>query len=371
MALKKVLKNIAVSVALLSTLLGNTYFANSQPAADKKYQTVITEKNSTPSIDKVYLTSCVNGQTCSTNNKEIKLEDEAKLNAVVEATVDGKKVYFSEAKNVIIKGKKIDTKPWTYEDATITWYKVEAEKSSYNNWDIGKFIIDLPTYKETKIIEGKDWSIIADAKPTDKLKDVNEGLGTMRYKVEVFHNNKTVSTPGKKSINAYGINNDVHRIHFRKDDSFIGWMTSFFNIPYIMGSVAYQVDNYIGIDCADFVIASYNKTGHKLDYTDVKGLYKYSNVIAKEKHVKITNDDFYHKGKPLIFGKDVKEGDLLVFDDCHVGVLYKDKSNPNGEFKGEADGILNQYDIMLHIESDNPKEEVLNFCTRFSILRLK
>lgn len=372
MAFKNVLRKAAVSVALLTMLVGNTYSIDQGFRFNKAYAIKASDKEvSKPDIRKVYLVSRVNEEPYSTNHKHTRLEDKVRLGLVVEAMIDGKKVYFSESDKVIINDKKTEAKPWVYGDVTITWYKVEAEKSSYNNWVEGWFMLDTPTYKETKIREGKDWSILADAKPTEEFKDVNEGLGVMRYKVEISYDNKKSSTPGKKSTNLYGITDEVHKVTFRKDDSFTGWMTSFFNTPYVYGSTEYQVENYIGLDCADFVIAAYRKAGHNIPYTHVTGLYKYSDVIAKEKDVKINGDDFYHKGKPLAFGKDVKEGDLLVFADSHVGVLYKDKSDPNGEFKGEADGILNKYDLMIHVYFDNPKQECLDFCTRFLVLRLK
>ena len=372
MAFKNVLRKAAVSVALLAMLAGNTSSINQKFSIDKDYMINRTkEEVSKPDISKVYLVSRVNEEPYSTSHKHVRLEDKIILGLVVEAVVDGKKVYFSESNDVIIDDKKAEIKPWVYGDVTITWYKVEAEKSSYNNWELGWFSLDTPTYKETKISEGKDWSILADARPAEKIKDVNEGLGTMKYKVEIRYDNKKFSTPGKKSTNFQGVTNEVHKISFRKDDSFIGWLTSFFNLPYIYGNTEYQVENSIGMDCADFVIAAYKKTGHDIPYTHVTGLYKYSNIIAKEKDVKITGDDFYYKGKPLVFGKDVKEGDLLIFADSHVGVLYKDKSDPNSKFKGEADGILNKYDLMIHIYFDNPKQQSLDFCTSFSVLRLK
>lgn len=370
MAFKNVLRKTAVSVALLTMLAGNTYAINQRFSVNKAYAiNIAKEEISKPSISKVYLVSRVNEESYSTSHKHARLEDKVRLGLVVEAMVDGEKVYFSESNGVIIDDKKAKTKPWIYGDVTITWYKVESEKSSYNNWEEGRFKMDTPTYKETKIDE-EDWSILADAKPTEKLKDVNEGLGTIRYKVEFYYNGKKVSTPGKESTDYQGITNDVHRISFRKDDSFTGWLTSFFNLPYIYGNTEYQAENSIGMDCADYVVAGYRKAGHDIPYTHVTGLYKYTNVIADEKDVKITNDDFYHKGKPLAFGKDVKEGDLLIFADSHVGVLYKDKSSPDSKFKGEADGILNKYDIMIHIYFDNPKYEKLDFCTSFSVLRL-
>jgi len=359
------------NIASRNAMVQETYSVLPKTEDDKSLTSIIEDEKSNIIINKAYITSSVNGQISSIKNKEVKVEDTVKLNLVVEASVDGKKLYFSDVNDVTLNGKKLDSKiikPWVHEDIDITWYKVEAEKSSYNNWETGKFVMEVPKYKETKILEGEEWSIIADANPTDILKDVNDGLGTMRYKVEVFHNNKTISTPGKNSVGAYGINNDVHRISFRTDDSFTGWMTSFFNIPYIFGNRVYQVENYIGVDCADLVIAAYRRVGHDIPYTHVTGLYQYSKVIANEKNVKLEGKEFYHKGKPLLFGKDVKEGDLLVFENSHVGVLYKDKSDPKGEFKGEADGTLNEYDTIIHVYYDNPKEEALDFVTRFSVV---
>jgi hypothetical protein len=371
MAFKNVLRKAAVSVALLTMLAGNTSSVTQKFSINKEYTIHrAKEEVSKPDIRKVYLVSRVNEEPYSISPKHARLEDKVRLGLVVEAMVDGKKVYFSESNEVIIDDKKEEAKPWVYGDVTITWYKVESEKSSYNNWWEGWFEFETPAYKETKVSE-KGWSIIADAKPTEELKDVNESLGIIRYKVEFYYNGKKVSTPGKESTDYQGITNDVHRISFRKDDSFTGWMTSFFNTPYVYGSTEYQAENYIGLDCADFVIAAYRKTGHDIPYTHVTGLYKYSNIIAQEKDVKINGDDFYYKGKPLFFGKDVKEGDLLIFADSHVGVLYKDKSDPNGKFRGEADGILNKYDLMIHIYFDNPKYESLDYCTSFSVLRLK
>ncbi|MDP2906601.1 MAG: hypothetical protein Q8O03_01535, partial [Nanoarchaeota archaeon] len=258
MAFKNVLRKAAVSIALLTMLAGNTSSVTQKFSINKDYTINRTkEEVSKPDINKVYLVSRVNEEPYSTSHKHVRLEDKVRLGLVVEATVDGKKFYFSESNEVIIDDKKEEAKPWVYGDVTITWYKVEAEKSCYNNWWEGWFILDTITYKETKIREGKDWSILADAKPTEELKDVNEGFGTMRYKVEISYDNKKSSTPGKKSTNFQGITNDVHKISFRKDDSFTGWLTSFFNLPYIYGNTEYQVENSIGMDCADFVVLGY------------------------------------------------------------------------------------------------------------------
>jgi len=288
--------------------------------------------------------------------------------------LSGGEVHFSESKDVTVNGKKIDpsmTRPWPYESLEVRWYKVEPEKSSYNNWRIGYFEWEPLTYKETLFKEGKDWSVEADADPSDKVDNPNKGLGTMRYKAEVTYNDKKLSTPGKESIDYQGMTNKVHRVSFRKDDTFTGWLFSFFNLPYIFGSSRRQAEEYVGVDCADLVICAYKKTGAKVDYTNVQGLKKYTDLIFQEKNMHYRYGTFCYKDKPLLFGQDVKEGDLLVFDGSHVGVLYKDRSDPEGDLKGAPDGILNEYDTFIHVLSDNPSEDRLDYCVSFSVLRWK
>lgn len=332
-----------------------------------------------PEIKKVYITSCVNQSSYSTKSKDVRLEDRVKLNLVVESDLDGEKVYFSNSKDIVIAGKKIDKskiKSGESYDFIIQWYKIEPEGSSYNNWEEGYFINNSPSYKETMIDSGNNWVIDADARPTNKDKDVNDGLGVMRYKAEVFYDGKSFFTQGKDSTNAYGITDKVHRLSFREDDSFTGWLTSFFNLPYIYGSCGksdeeHQAEKYIGADCADLVVAAYRKLGYKIPYTHVLGLKKHANKIVDEKNLKIKEGTYYDSKKLLKYGRDVQKGDLLFFSDSHVGVLYKDKSDPEGTFKGEADGILNKYDTMIHVYFDNVAQESIEYYGHFSVFRWK
>ena len=188
----------------------------------------------------IYLTSCVNGGVCSTEQKNIRLEDKVNLNLVLQAVNErGEEIYFSNSDNLRINNQRLDplnVKKWGSEDINIKWFKVESREDSYSNIGWENFMWDTPTYKETLVDEGKNWQITADAHPTDESKDINKGLGTMRYKVEVRYNGKKISSPGKESTNSKGIEDKVHRISFRKDNSFVGWLTSYFNLPYIYAS---------------------------------------------------------------------------------------------------------------------------------------
>ncbi len=325
-------------------------------------------------INKIYLTSGINEGVYTNNSKDVKLEDILKLNLVVESENNGKKIYFSNSKKLKINEEKIDSSdimPWNSEDYSIKWFKVEAEKNSYNNWEKGRFEWDVPIYKETLINTGHDWTIFADAHPTDKSQDVNKGLGTMRYKVEFLHNGLKFSTKGKKSTNYQGITNEVHRISFRKDDNFTGWLTSFFNLPYIYGSVSSQVENYIGADCADLIVGAYRKKGHKTQYTYAAGLPNIFSKMVDEKDISLHGEDFYDKGSLLKYGKDVKEGDLILFGKWHVGTLVEDRSSLESPFKGKADGILNIYDLMIHTLFASPCSSSIGNYGPFSILKVE
>ena len=330
-------------------------------------------------INKIYLTSCVDNQTSSTKSKNIKLENKVNLNLVIESEENGKKVYFSNSKNIEINGKKIDSldiRKGNLEDISINWFKVEAEGNNYSNVGGSQFSWDNLTYKETPINKGNKWSLQVDARPTDKSKDVNKGLGTMRYKVEIIYNDKKISSPGKSSTNYKGITEDVHRISVRKDDSFIGWVTSYFNLPYIYGSSGetnskHQTEKYIGSDCADLLVGAYRKTGKDISYTCAAGLTKFANVKIAEERLSTNGENYYYNNKLVKFGSDVQVGDLILFGRSHVGVIVEDKSNPYGKYKGGPDGLFNDYDLIIHTLFDTPKKESLERFGGGSILRWK
>lgn len=361
-SLKNILKKAIVATVMLTSLA---------------YNAPIHKNNL--DINKIYLTSCVNDGIYSTESKNATLEDKVMLNLVVESNINGKRIYFSESNNVSINGENLDSSVVEPEDLghfLIKWYKIESKRNKYNNGSNESFHWDTPVYKETLIDNGDNWTMLADAHPTNVLKDVNEGLGTMRYKVEFIYNNKKFSTPGKESVNLQGITEDVHRISFRKGDDFIGWLTSFFNLPYIYGSDGktdedHQTEKNIGADCADLIVGAYRKMGNNIPYTYSVGLIDFTNTIIEESDLFTDGENFYNSHKLVKYGDDVKNGDLILFGKWHVGVIAEDKSNPKGFYKGKADGIFNKYDLMIHTLFDTPSKDSMGDYGRFSILRWK
>ncbi|MEK6757796.1 MAG: hypothetical protein AABX88_01580 [Nanoarchaeota archaeon] len=362
-SLKGMAKSAMIMLATIVALGGNVQSSQHKPK----------------DINKVYLTSCIDNQVCSTESKNVRLENKVKLNLVAESEENRKKIYFSESDNIYINGKKIESseiKRWDSKNIPIKWFKIEPKNNNYSNGSGEKFHWDKIKYKETLIDDGNNWVLNADATPTDSSKNINDGLGTMRYKFEVINNGKKISSPGKESTNLYGINDDVHRISFRKDNSFVGWLTSFFNLPYIYGSSGksnkeHQTEKYIGSDCADLIVGAYRKTGKNIPYTYVAGLTKFTDTIIDEKNLDSDGENYYYNNKSLKFGSDVKVGDLILFGKWHVGVLVEDKSNPDSEYNGGPDGLFNKYDLMIHTLFNTPTKENIGEFGGGSILRWK
>jgi cell wall-associated NlpC family hydrolase len=330
-------------------------------------------------IDKVYLTSCVNSGVCSTDPKEVRLEDRVGLNLVVESMRDGKTIYYSDSDNLSLYGHKIDPSDierWAEKDIPINWFKVETEKTNYDNGRDDGFKWDPIGYKETLVDSGNEWVVASDSRPTDKSRDIYNGLGTMRYKVGFTYNGEILSSPGKESKGLHGIDDDVHRISVRLDDSFTGWLTSLFNLPYIYGSsgstsLNHQTEKHIGSDCADFIVGGYRKAGHEIPYTSAAGLTKFTDTIVRENNMYSDGENYYDGIRPLNFGSDVRVGDLILFGKSHIGVIAGDKSNPKSEYKGGPDKRFNKYDLVMHTLFDVPIIENMARFGSGSILRWK
>jgi hypothetical protein len=115
---------------------------------------------------------------------------------------------------------------------------VEAERDCYSNeTPSGKFRWTRIRYVEREVVEwrGKWWVLFhrADGEP--------HRLGTFRIRIKVIQRfmdgtRRIAKSPGAEATDTYGIVDAVHRVTIRRDDTFLGWSTAFFNLPYIWGS---------------------------------------------------------------------------------------------------------------------------------------
>ncbi|MDD5688134.1 MAG: hypothetical protein PHE88_09930 [Elusimicrobia bacterium] len=356
-------------------------------------------------LTKIFLVSSVNDNIATQLPKYVLKNEKINLYCIVEINSNQKITYFTSAKNIKIDEKTIslsDIKKWDENELgkiEIQWYKVEPymihNKLGSNDPEIPQFDYyanahlpfcsknrgwigyDTIEYKETELVKFKNqWQINVDAHPTAKEYDINDGMGVMRYKVSIKYFDETnkekiISTPGKESTNYYGIKPDVHKIFFRYDNSYLGWMSSYFNVPGVFGSTEIQVKEYTGIDCADLVVASYNKSTDKnIPLTNVSGLTGLLKKVVGNIYLFPDGNLYDSTGenkKPvkIDFGGKIKPGDVIFFDYPegdnmygywdHVGVIYKD----SGE-NGIPDNILNNYDLIMHAGFAEPHLSLLN-----------
>lgn len=297
----------------------------------------------------VRIVSSVAGGTPDDTAKHARKDEEVTLHAVVEVKEGKKSVFYSDAGEVRIGGKKVATVKLADGPALdLTWYKVEPTVENMSNTASGKFRFEEIEYAETKI--GTGASLEADVRPT-LIPDRGNGLGTMRFKVEARLDGKLAASPGREARRgrgAGGLSDAVHRVSIRRDDTYVGWLTELYGQPYIWASAgttakAHQSERLEGSDCADFVTYGWRRLGHDIPYTWSEGLRKYTKKLASG----TANDEGVYvdaKGEPLPFPA---VGDLVLFP-RHVGVLVEDR--------GVA-GVLDTADIMAHTLFESPHEE--------------
>ena len=198
------------------------------------------------------------------------------------------------------------------------------------------------------------------------LADPSLPIGTFRFRVEVVHRQvsggerRLWSPGGEKAL----------RLSFRKDDTYLGWLTSYFHVPYRYGSTQSEVREYLFADCVDFVVAGYQRMGRVRlgdmgSRTMLGQKWKWffdtvcSNPIRKGKHYSTRAHN-----KPVSFGANgVRPGDIILFRG-HAAVLLKDIN---------GNGILDSADHVLHHLGAPPRVEAISVVWHgpFTIIRWK
>lgn len=206
---------------------------------------------------------------------------------------------------------------------------------------------------------------LSDATPTEApvppREAAHKGLGTMRLAATARSGSKVYSTAGEEDAPKGQIDGRVFRYSFRAGDGFIGWLTSFFNVPYLFGSAGddahHQAERYIGADCADVLVAALRRAGRRrLHYTNVSGVIDAIGRSAGPAVVRPCPTESPGcasvSDPPLRFGVDVLPGDILAIDYVgsedlprawdHIVVLFADRG-PGGT----PDGVLGPDDLVL------------------------
>lgn len=264
------------------------------------------------------------------------------------------------------------------EGTRITWLRVEPERehvhtpspnpgmASFSNAvltgpDHGDWIgLDTLEYRESDLsgegvaMEGSVLRLAA-AHPTDPRWDRNGGAGSIWIAARVsLPDGSVLESAGVDHVDHFGLRPEVMRVSFRTGDDYLGWLSTYFNVPDVFGSVSSEVDRYTGADCADVLVAGRRASGERIPYVSVAGL---SRVASPRSEALLLDaggrlSDQAAPGRVIAWGSDVMPGDLLTIDyggegdDAllprawdHIGALVRD----------DGDGVLDGGDVLRHM----------------------
>jgi len=250
-----------------------------------------------------------------------------------------------------LKGQTVTLKMPKVSGATIRWYQIIPDISKmYKNanfpWDpnpykwVGFGKIDYERQELTHF--RNQWQI----KPFEKRisspsRFSQENVGSFWFQVEIEKRGKIRKSPGIEQSNYKGLSKKVFRVSIRDGKGYLGYVTSFFNVPAIFGSTTYQSNYYIGVDCADVMVAAYSKSKGK------RMRKNYNVAMLVNKFRKRTQFDLVNgtPNKDIKWGKNVYPGDLIAVKYQgargyqHIGALYKDANH---------NGFLDKNDLVIH-----------------------
>jgi cell wall-associated NlpC family hydrolase len=299
-----------------------------------------------------------------------RLDQGITLFAAVEARLGGQPVVITEAEAVELPSGKVPAarlrKPAGLPQAarlSLEWRKVQPVGESYNNTQ-GGFHWDEIEYREFPwgapdgpgAAPGAPWSRPADAHPLPPYADVQGGLGTMAFEVELAREGAApLASPGAADRYRGGLSGRVTRVALRRDDTYLGYLTELFNTPYIWGSAGerpaeHQAERLIGADCADFIVYGGRRLGKELPYRATWHLPEVAATVARAARVDPQGRFVTERGEPVRIGAgagEIRPGDLLLFPG-HVGALREDRPPL---------GVLDLNDVLIHTYWAPPCEQ--------------
>lgn len=207
----------------------------------------------------------------------------------------------------------------------------------HGQWLIQPFSEEAPVADTNKVSASFPFLTRASADSQHYHKDV----GSFWFQAEVEKHGKVERSPGIEDCDKRGLSPQVFRVSIREGDGYLGYLTTFFNVPGVFGSIPYQSNNYLGADCCDALLAAYGVWSGKRITKD------YSVAMLVSQLPKATECDVVG-GKPdreIKWGKDIHPGNFIAvkFPGAkayqHIGALYSDT---------DKDGVLSAGDLVLH-----------------------
>lgn len=177
--------------------------------------------------------------------------------------------------------------------------------------------------------------------PSQRTPYYREDAGSFWFQAEAELDGRVARTPGPEAGDHRGLSPKVMRVSVREGPGLAGWLSSFYNVPALFGSVPYQSWNYIGVDCADALVTAH---GRHAGREDPKNWNVDQLVAALEKRGDAAVSEDGRVTGDLRWGRDVLAGDFVAVKYPgarrwqHIGLLAGD----------DGDGRLSGGDAVIH-----------------------
>lgn len=177
--------------------------------------------------------------------------------------------------------------------------------------------------------------------------------GSYWFQAEVVKDGRILRSSDVQPVMKGGLTGDVFRVSMRDGEGYLGYVASFYNVPAVFGSVPKQSNNYIGVDCADVLLAAYRRWRGKLEKKD----YNVAMLVNALPRVASFNIKNGMPDKTVSWGTEIMPGDFIAVkfpgrkSYQHIGALHSDV-NKNGIFDG-GDLVLHAGPAPLHLSRFN------------------
>ncbi|MBU1742151.1 MAG: hypothetical protein KKC37_11455, partial [Proteobacteria bacterium] len=174
----------------------------------------------------------------------------------------------------------------------------------------------------------------------------HRGVGSFWFQVVIRRHGRVVArSAGVEDGDRRGLSPAVLRLSVRRGPGLVGFVSGFFNVPAVFGATPYQSRHFIGVDCAEVIMAAWH-------WMKGRQLRRDYNVAMLTRIFPARSRFNLSAGAPdrvVRWGRDVRPGDLIAVRYAgarffqHVGVMLADKNN---------NGRLDAHDLVLHVGPD-------------------
>jgi hypothetical protein len=245
-----------------------------------------------------------------------------------------------------------------YKNANMPWEKdaykwIGLAKINYQRKELTGFqgrwqIEPFDNENNTQVRDRKSSPFRSLSAKAANSKYYHEDVGSFWIQAEVEKEGVIYRSAGIEDSDKKGLSPKVFRVSIRDGEGYIGYLTSFFNVPALFGSITYQSNNYIGVDCADVLVAAYSKWKNK----PIEKNYNVAMLVSQWAKVGEFDLSEGTADKQLKWGRDVRPGYFIAVRYSgskqyqHIGALFSD-ANQNGVLDG-GDLVIHAGPVPLH-----------------------